>query len=52
MSSPWAVTPSKSVDGVLYVNGAVVDEPYVVNKDVVKGQAQIRHPRGLHLRHG
>jgi signal peptidase I len=32
------------VDGVLYVNGVVVDEPYVVNKDVVKGQARMTVP--------
>jgi len=31
-------------DGVLYINGAVVDEPYVVNKDVVKGQARFTVP--------
>jgi signal peptidase I len=34
------------VDGVLHVNGAVVDEPYVVNKDVVKGQARFTVPEG------
>jgi signal peptidase I len=34
------------VDGVLYVNGAVVDEPYVVNKDVIKGQARFTIPEG------
>jgi signal peptidase I len=33
-------------DGVLYVNGAVVDETYVVNKDVVKGQARFTIPEG------
>jgi signal peptidase I len=32
------------VDGVLYVNGAVVDEPYVVNRDVVKGQGRFTVP--------
>jgi signal peptidase I len=31
-------------DGVLYVNGEVVDEPYVVNKDVVKGQPKLKIP--------
>jgi signal peptidase I len=30
--------------GVLYVNGKVVDEPYVINKDVVKGQARFTVP--------
>jgi signal peptidase I len=34
------------MDGVLYVNGAVVDEPYVVNKDVVNGQARFTIPEG------
>lgn len=33
-------------DGVLYVNGEVVDEPYVVNKDVVKGQPKLQIPDG------
>jgi len=33
-------------DGVLYVNGEVVDEPYVVNKDVVKGQPKLEIPDG------
>jgi signal peptidase I len=31
-------------DGVLYINGAVVDEPYVANRDVVKGQARFTVP--------
>jgi signal peptidase I len=34
------------MDGVLYVNGAVVDEPYVANKDVVMGQARFTIPEG------
>lgn len=34
------------VDGVLHVNGSVVNEPYVVNKDVVKGQARFTIPKG------
>jgi signal peptidase I len=33
-------------EGLLYVNGAVVDEPYVVNKDVVNGQARFTIPEG------
>jgi signal peptidase I len=36
----------ESADGVLNVNGAVVEEPYVVNKDVVKGQARFVIPQG------
>jgi signal peptidase I len=32
------------VDGVLHINGVVVDEPYVVNKDVIKGQARFTVP--------
>jgi signal peptidase I len=34
------------MDGVLYINGAVVDEPYVVNKDLVNGQARFTIPEG------
>ncbi len=34
------------VDGVLYIDGAVVEEPYVVHKDVVKGQARFTVPEG------
>jgi signal peptidase I len=33
-------------DGVLYINGTMVDEPYVVNKDVAKGQARFVVPEG------
>ncbi len=33
-------------DGVLYVNGEAVEEPYVVNKDVVKGQPKLKIPEG------
>jgi signal peptidase I len=34
------------VDGVLYIDGATVGEPYVINKDVVKGQARFTVPEG------
>jgi signal peptidase I len=34
------------VDGVLQINGAVVDEPYVANRDVIKGQARFTVPAG------
>lgn len=34
------------VDGVLYIDGAMVEEPYVVNIDVVKGQARFTVPEG------
>ena len=34
------------LDGVLYVNGSVVEEPYVVHKDVVKGQPRLTVPEG------
>ncbi len=33
-------------DGLLYLNGSMVDEPYVVNKDVVKGQPRFTIPEG------
>ncbi len=33
-------------EGVLYVNGSTVDEPYVVNKDVIKGQGRFTIPEG------
>lgn len=35
------------LDGVLYVNGSVVEEPYVVHKDVVKGQPRLIVPEGF-----
>lgn len=33
-------------DGVLYVNGEVVDEPYVVYEDVINGQPKLSIPEG------
>lgn len=33
-------------DGVLYINGVVVDEPYVINEDVVRGQPKTTVPEG------
>lgn len=32
------------LDGILYIDGELVDEPYVVNEDVIRGQAKITIP--------
>jgi signal peptidase I len=33
-------------DGYLYVNGVVVDEPYVLERDTVRGQEELQIPEG------
>ncbi len=36
----------EATDGVLYINDEVVDEPYVVNEDVMRGVPEITVPEG------